>query len=116
MTVPAPAPAKRRKFPWWIYWLVFVTVLVFMISPIIPVSIAESAARDHGCTLNEGSATPCIVDGRDIGPDIYTMGMMGWLFLATGPIGILALGLWLIIVVVHRILWGRARKREAMQP
>src|SRR5215218_3887651 len=115
MTTPAPTPVKKLKFPWWIYWLVFAFICVFMISPIFPVSIAEMAAKDHGCTLNEGYVSPCIVDGKDIGPDIYTMGMMGWLFLATGPLGIGALFLWIIVVVIHRVVWGRARKREAAQ-
>lgn len=113
MTVTAPAPARKRKFPWWIYWLVFAFILLFMISPIFPVTIAESTAQANGCALTEGYVSPCVVDGNDVGEWLYTLGMMGWLFLVSGPLGILALGLWLIIVVIHRILWGRARKREA---
>ena len=115
MSAPAPTPVKRRKFPWWIYWLLLVVIIVFMISPIIPVSISSSIAEQHGCVVHEGFATPCIVDGKDIGEDLYTMGMMGWFFLATAPIGLGALLIWLVGTVVHRILWGRARKREAMQ-
>ena len=115
MTIPATAPLKPRKFPWWIYWILLVMILVFMISPIIPVSIAEMAAKDHGCTLNEGSATPCIVDGKDIGPDIYTMGMMGWLFLATAPLGVGALVLWVIVAIIHRVVWGQRHKPQAGQ-
>ena len=113
MTAPAVLPPKRRKFRWWVHWLLLGVILLFMISPIIPVTIAENLAREHGCVLNEGSASPCIVDGKDIGQDIYTLGMMGWLFLATAPFGILALAVWLVVMIVHRILWGRARKREA---
>jgi uncharacterized membrane protein YhaH (DUF805 family) len=111
MTAAATTPPKRKKFRWWVYWLLLAMILFVMISPIIPVSIAENTARAHGCALNEGSATPCIVDGRDIGQDLYTMGMMGWLFLATAPFGVLALIVWLVVMIIHRILWGRAVKR-----
>lgn len=111
MTGTPPAPSKKRKFRWWIYWLLLGVILLFMISPLIPVTIAENLAREHDCVLNEGSANPCIVDGKDIGQDIYTLGMMGWFFLATAPFGILALVTWLVVMVVHRILWGRAVKR-----
>jgi hypothetical protein len=41
--------------------------------------------------------------------------MMGWFFLATAPFGILALVVWLIVMIIHRIFWGRARKRELEQ-
>jgi hypothetical protein len=115
MTTPGQASVKPRKFPWWIYWILLAVIVVFMISPIIPVSIAEMAAKDHGCTLNEGSATPCIVDGKDIGPDIYTMGMMGWLFLATAPLGIGALLLWIVVAIIHRVVWGRRHKTQVVQ-
>lgn len=115
MTAPAPPPPKKRKFPWWVYWLLLVVIGLFMISPIIPVSIAEQAAKDHGCALTEGYASPCIVDGKDIGQDIYNLGMMGWLFLATAPFGLLALVVWLVVMIIHRILWDRRNKQPAMQ-
>jgi hypothetical protein len=113
MTTPAPVPVKRRGFPWWIYGLAFVLIVAFMISPIIPVSISGSIAAQHGCVVHEGFVNPCIVDGKDIGQDLYAMGMMGWFFLATAPLGLGALLIWLIGMIVHRLLWGRARKREA---
>ena len=116
MTAPTPSPAKRRKFPWWIYWLLFFLIILLMISPIIPVSISSSIAERNGCVVHEGFVNPCIIDGVDQGEMLYQMGMMGWFFLATAPLGLLGLAIWLVAVVVHRILWGRARLREAAQP
>lgn len=115
MTAPA-APVTKRKFPWWVYWLVLGLIILFMISPIIPVTIAENLAEANGCAMSEASVTPCIVDGKDIGTDIYNMGMMGWFFLATAPLGLGLLLIMFIAMVVHRILWGRHNQPAAVQP
>jgi hypothetical protein len=118
VTTPAAttAPARKRRFPWWLYAILFVLIAVFAISPIIPISIAGSLAEQHGCTLHEGFVNPCIVDGKDIGKDLYGMGMMGWLFLATVPIGLGALVVWLVGMIIHRVLWGRANSRQPEAP
>ena len=116
MTALALQPVRKRKFPWWIYWLLLLVIIVFMISPIIPVSISESLAKQHGCVVHEGFANPCIVDGKDIGNDLYTMGMMGWFFLATAPIGLFALLIWLVGMIVHRVVWGRRNTLQAAAP
>src|SRR5690349_18234005 len=98
MTMGAPRPAKRRKFPWWIYWLVFAFILVFMISPIIPVTLSGMIAEDNDCVVHEGFVNPCIINGVDQGEMLYQMGMMGWFFLATAPLGLIALAVWLVVV------------------
>jgi len=115
MTAPAPVPAKKRKFPWWIYWLALFLIIVFMISPIIPVTISSMIAESNGCVVHEGFVNPCVINGTDYGQMLYELGVMGWFFLATAPLGLIALVAWLVGMIVHRVLWGRARRREAMQ-
>lgn len=116
MTASTPAPAKRRKFPWWPYWLVFALIVLFMISPIFPVWWSEGAAREYGCTVNASYVIPCVVDGRDIGPELHATAQAGYYFLMTAPLGLLAIFIWLVWLVVHRILWGRRNRRLAKAP
>jgi hypothetical protein len=115
MTAPAQTTVGTRRFPWWIYWLAFFLIILLMISPIIPVSISSSIAEANGCVVHEGFVNPCVINGVGQGEVLYQMGMMGWFFLATAPLGLLGLAIWLVAMIVHRVLWGRARKREAMQ-
>ena len=107
-----PSPSPVRRFPWPVYWLVFAVLVIFTILPIVSVVIASSIAESHGCALDEGSVHPCLVNGADWGETLYTMGVLGWLMLATLPLGGGALLVWLIIVVIHRIAWSnRSRQR-----
>jgi hypothetical protein len=66
-------------------------IVLWMFLPFIPVIIASLIASACGCDLDEGSAHPCIVFGKDIGRTLYAMGVMGWLGLLTFPTGFLAL-------------------------
>ena len=77
MTIPAPSPARR--FPWWVYWIVLVFILLFTIFPFF-LMVSDP-----------------------------NLGMM---LLITGPLGMGALMVWGIILVIHRIAWGR-RNRAA---
>jgi hypothetical protein len=74
--------------------------------------VAGWIAESHGCTLNEGSVNPCIVDGEDMGHTLYTMFVMGWFMLVTLPAGLVALLVW-IIVAVTLLLAGRRRRKDA---
>ena len=97
----------RRRFPWWAYGVVLVLILAFSLWPIGSVMYAASVAGAHGCALDEGSVHPCIVDGKDIGEELYAFGVMGWFMLATVPLGGGALIVWLIVLLIHRSAWGR---------
>jgi hypothetical protein len=58
-----------------------------------------------GCRLNEGSPSPCIVGGSDLGNTLYSMGLMFWFGMITLPLGALGLLLslaWLVGRVVSR--------------
>jgi hypothetical protein len=103
MSLPAPA----RRFPWWIYWLLLALIVVFAFWPIASVVIAGSIADANGCMLDEGSVHPCIINGADWGDSLYTLGVLGWFMLATMPMGGLAFLVWLVVLIVHRVAFGR---------
>lgn len=84
-------------------------MVVVGIAPMISVLLAGLIAELNGCSLHEGFIQPCIVFGTDIGGVLYTMGVMGWLmlasiFLAAG--GLLGLAYEAVLLIVQR-LWPR---------
>ncbi len=101
------------RLRWIVMAIVLVVILCVIAAPIISVVIAGSIADAHGCVLNEGSINPCIVDGKDMGQTLYTMGMMGWLMIATIPAGGVALIIWLVVLV---IMLANRRRRAAPPP
>jgi hypothetical protein len=98
---------RARGFPWWIYGLTLVLILVLALAPVISVIVAGSIAEANGCRLDEGSIHACIVNGQDWGGTLYTVGVLGWFMLATIPLGGIALLVWLLILVIHLIARGR---------
>jgi hypothetical protein len=104
-----PARSRPRRFPWAVYWLVFAILVVLTIWPVISVLAASSIAEANGCALDEGSVHACLVNGADWGEALYAMGVLGWLMLATLPLGGGALLVWLIILIIHRIAWRRRK-------
>ena len=90
----------------------YAVIALFTGWPILSVVIAGTIASWNGCTLHEGFVNPCVVNGRDIGGTLYSMGVMGWFMLATIPIGaILFLG-W----NVGWMIWFIRRQRAAARP
>ncbi|WJH39875.1 hypothetical protein N7E02_24720 [Aliirhizobium terrae] len=65
---------------------------------------AGAIADAAGCQLDESRTYPCVIGGTDYGETLYGLGVLGWLMLITIPYGAAALGLWLIILVVHLIV------------
>jgi hypothetical protein len=63
--------------------------------------------------VDEGSVHPCIINGKDYGQLLYTLGVLGWLMLVTIPGGVFAFGIWLIVLILHRESW---RKRFGVPP
>lgn len=106
-------PAPRRRFPWWIYWLALALIVVFALLPVASTATAGWIAEANGCALDEGSIHPCIINGVDWGRDLYTFGVLGWLMLATLPLGGAALLVWLVVLVIHRIVFGRSTRTIA---
>lgn len=101
--------APKRRFPWWAYWIVLAIILLVALAPVLSVIVAGTIADANGCALDEGSVHPCIVNGTDIGSTLYALGVMGWFMLATIPLGAGALLLWAVVLIAHRLYWGRKR-------
>lgn len=106
---PPPLPIRKR-FPWIFYWIVLVFIVLFAFAPIGSVITCAWIANSHGCKVDEGSVHPCIIDGKDYGQLLYTLGVLGWLMLVTIPGGLFAFVIWLIVLILHRERW---RKRFA---
>lgn len=87
-------------------------ILAWTIWPAVLVAVAGSIASANGCQVDEGSVHPCIVNGRDMGEQLYGMGVMGWFMLITIPTGLLALGVYGAVLVAVWLV-RRARRRKA---
>jgi len=96
-------------------WLcvTFVLIALFTLAPLISAFIASGIADALGCTVNEGGATTCMFRGSDIGQTLAELFVLGWLFFATLPIGLVAFAIWLIAAVAVAIAAWRRRRRVA---
>jgi hypothetical protein len=103
---PPPLP-RRKRFPWIPYWIVLVLMGLIALAPIASVVACSVIASRYGCRVDEGSVHPCMVDGKDYGPLLYQLGVMGWLMLITLPAGAIAFGVWLTILLIHRNAWKK---------
>ena len=113
MQTEVSAAARRpKRFPWLIYTIVLLLILLAAFAPVISVMIAGKIAEAHGCTLNEGRAHPCVINGVDHGNTLLTMAMLGWFMLATLPIGAIACLIWAVVLALHLV----SRRRRAHGP
>jgi hypothetical protein len=90
--------------------LIIGVILAWMLWPVVTTARAGAIASANDCMLDEGSIHPCFVDGEDIGPQLYSMGVSGWFMLVTIPTGLAALG---VLGLVLLVLWMRRRSRSA---
>ena len=107
---PPPLPVRKR-FPWIPYWIVLGLIVIVAFAPIGSVIACGVIANANGCRVDEGSVHPCIINGKDYGQTLYTLGVMGWFMLVTLPAGAFAFALWLVILLLHRGAW---RKRPGI--
>jgi hypothetical protein len=96
-----------RRFPWAVYIVLLVLILLLGVAPLISALTAGAIADAHGCQLDEGGVHPCLVGGTDWGENLYTMGVLGWLMLASFPLGVMALVVLAIVLGIHRYFWSR---------
>ena len=94
-------------FPWLPYVLALALIFLGAMAPIGLTVYAVNVAQAHGCTVNYGDPTPCLVDGIDKAPELQTMANSFWYALYTWPAGILAACLWLAVLYWHRRRWSR---------
>lgn len=98
---------SSRRFPMGAYWVTLAVILLLAALPVISVVIAGTIAEANGCRVDEGSVHPCLVGGTDMGELLYTLGVLGWLMLVSIPAGLVAIGIWCVILVLHRLGWKR---------
>lgn len=101
-----------KYLPIAIHLFIILLILLFTFAPVLSVAYASSVATANNCDLDEGSIHPCVVNGKDIGADLYSYAMMGWLMIATIPLGLGALLVYLAgIGLYYLIRWYLRRKR-----
>lgn len=83
----------------------FATVLAWL--PFLFAYTAYTLAERHGCTLHEGYANPCVINGEDWGERLYGWGVMAWLIMLTWPLMLASVIGWPAYAVVR--LWKRWR-------
>lgn len=91
---------NTRRIGCWLLGIGLWTLL-----PIISVLLASAIGAGLGCSVDEGSASSCVVAGMDIGELLYSMFVMGWLFFLTIPTGVAAAVVLLVVLVIAR--WKR---------
>jgi hypothetical protein len=89
--------------------IVFGILVSWAIFPVACVLHAAIVSAICGCTINEGSPTPCIVFGTDIGRILYTLGVMGWLSIVTLPTGGIAFLAYLAFLMIERFVTQNRR-------
>jgi hypothetical protein len=89
--------------------IVFGVILSWTVFPLICVLVAATVSAVCGCAINEGSPTPCLVFGTDIGKPLYILGVMGWLSVVTLPTGAIALGTYLAFLMIERSVSAKRR-------
>lgn len=101
--------------PSWLRAVILITILLlilgWMLWPVASIMMAGSIANANDCQLDEGSIHPCIVNGTDMGEQLYSMGMMGWFMLVTIPTGLIALAVYGVILLVIWLVLRNRRKR-----
>ena len=102
-----------RRFPWGLYAVVLVALVIFALWPVAGVALSSWIAEANGCALSEAGAGDCVINGRDWGATLSTMFVMGWFMLATIPLGA---GAMLVLVVVGIIHWLAARRHRKLYP
>ena len=96
--------------------LVIFLIILLAFSPLIATMIAGTIANANGCELDKGSVHPCIVNGEDIGQTLYTLGVLGWLALATLPLGLIAIVLYIAAAAIFYLArWLLRRRRETLE-
>jgi hypothetical protein len=67
---------------------VIIAGLIIMFAPFILITfIGWPLSLIGNCTVTESEIYPCVILGQDIGRFLYTIGVLGWSFLVTFPIG-----------------------------
>ena len=90
-------------------WIAGLALLVCLL-PYFAMLGAEFAGAWYGCQVGVDAVHPCLVDGKDIGGDLTTLGAMGYFAFVTTPV---ILGIVVVWVLVELIRWASKRGARA---
>lgn len=97
----------RGKFPWIIHLVLLFLILAGALAPLGSAVLSERIAAANGCTVEEGSPHPCVIGGKDYGDVLYRMLVAGWFALLTVPAGAFTFVGWLIVLLLHWLVWRK---------
>jgi hypothetical protein len=86
----------QQSFPWLTYVILLVLIMLFTLSPVIALGFLNAGNSDTPLQLTDLMAS---------------WGVLGWLVITPFPIGAMALGAWLIALVVHLLVRRRQARR-----
>jgi len=59
-----PRLPVRKRFPWILYWIVLVLIVLVAFAPVGSVVACGLIANAHGCRVDEGSVHSCVINGK----------------------------------------------------
>jgi len=77
----------------------YIIIALITLGPLLITLLGGAAASLLGCTISEVGPQECLVLSVDIGWLFYAMGVIGWLFIITVPLGVLLFVLWTVMTV-----------------
>jgi hypothetical protein len=89
---------------WQRHLLIYCVITLWTLFPILCALLASAVASARGCTVDEAVTHPCLVFALDIGPLLYTLGVMGWLGLVTLPTGAIAFVFYTVFAMVEWLM------------
>lgn len=102
----------QAPFPWRHHVLILVVIAIGTALPYL-VSVASLGISNAiGCDLGTFAEQSCLVASMDWGPALREIYGLGWMILATLPLGGGAFIAWSVIAIIHRLAWGRLEKAE----
>ena len=103
------APVAPRRFPWLVYWLLFTLIVLVAMLPIFTTVAAAAIASANGCNISEGVKSVCMIDGQDWGDWLQFGGLSILYVFLTWPIAFVLFLIWLVVLLIHRARFGKAR-------
>ena len=104
--------AVARRFPWPGYLIGLIVIIVLALLPMIGVFAASWIAETNDCVLHEGFVNTCMVGGDDWGETLYGLFVLGWLALATIPLGLMAVAVLLLAFLIHLVVFIQRKRPE----
>ncbi|MEB2843725.1 hypothetical protein GAO09_25400 [Rhizobiales bacterium RZME27] len=105
-------PRFGQRHPVLAYFATIIAIAVFALFPLISALTSLWIADAAGCRVDEAGSYPCMMFGTDIGELLAFLFILGWLGMATVPLGFLGFLAWTGFVITRII---RKRRRQTQQ-